>query len=73
MWKELGSVPKCGGDWVLYQCVEGIRFCTVCEGDLFCTSVLRRLVTVSVCGDWVLYQCVGEIRFCSSVSSLSTL
>lgn len=51
MWKELGSVPKCGEDWVLYQCVEGIRFCT---------SVLRRLVTVSVCGgDWVLYQCVG--------------
>lgn len=28
VWKELGSVPKCGGDWVLYQCVEGIRFCT---------------------------------------------
>lgn len=40
----------------------------MCEGDLFCTSVLRRLVTVPVCGgDWVLYQCVEEIGYCISV------
>lgn len=50
VWRRLGFVQVCGGDWFLHQFVGEIEFCkSVLSGLGSCTSVW---------GDWVLYKCV---------------